>query len=172
MNGTDHYREAERILRAAGIADPESALVMAQRATAHATLALTAATVEHASIAALAADINSADLDAWHPVTNGQQQTNPQLETAPAVASIYRATWGMTPLGTYTNATAAQAHCEADAVNHDDEPEGATYEWFGDAHELDDPADLLVTKNGAQTTTDYTVTRIEVAAEYDAEADA
>lgn len=167
MNGPEHYRKAERLVKDEYRTDRSVA-----EAQVHATLALTAATVEHASIAAFAADINSADLDDWHPVTHAEQQGAAQLETAPAVASIYRATWGMTPLGTYTNAAAAQRHCEADAVNHDDEPEGATYEWFGDAHELDDPADLLVTKNGAQTTTDYTVTRIEVATEYDPEADA
>lgn len=151
MNGPEHHREAERLL---GLAhhftygdggDAAVGTALATEAQAHATLALVAAQTAPPA---------------------------PQLETEPAVASVYRATWGMTPLGTYTNAAAAQTHCQADAVNHDDEPESATYEWFGDAHELDDPCDLLVTKNGVQTATEYSVTRIEVATEYDPEADA
>lgn len=153
MNGPEHYREAELLMSAASYTHgpggdpvhPEAAAHHLAMAQVHATLALAAAQTAPAT---------------------------PQLETEPAVAYVYRAAWGMTPLGTYTNATAAQTHCEADAVNHDDEPESATYEWFGDAHELDDPCDLLVTRNGAQTATEYSVTRIEVAAEYDAEADA
>ncbi|MEK8141776.1 hypothetical protein NKH18_01405 [Streptomyces sp. M10(2022)] len=150
----------------------ERSTQLVAEAHVHATLALAAATVEQAAVAAFAADINSLDLDSWYPVTNGRQQAATQLETSPAAAYIYQATWGATPIGTYTNAAAARAHCQADAVNHEAVPEGATYEWFGDAHELDDPADLLVTKNGAQATTDYTVTRIEVATQYDPEADA
>lgn len=167
MTGPKHYIEAERLVK-----DEYRTAESITAAQVHATLALAAATVEQAAVAAIAADINSPDLDSWYPVTSGRQRAATQLETSPAAAYVYRATWGTTPIGTYTNAAAAQAHCEADAVNHDDEPEGATYEWFGDAYELDDPADLLVTKNGAQTSTGYTVTRIEVATEYDPEADA
>lgn len=142
MNGPEHYREAERILRAAGIADLDSALVMAQRAAAHATLALVAA------------------------------QTAPQLETAPAVAYVYRAAWGTTPLGTYTNHAAARTHCEADATNNADDPTELRFDWDVDESEPDSPYELLIVKNGIESTTDYTVTRIEVATEYDPEADA
>ncbi|MFE4679200.1 hypothetical protein ACFRCZ_43925, partial [Streptomyces sp. NPDC056723] len=96
----------------------------------------------------------------------------PQLETAPAVAYVYRAAWGMTPLGTYTNQAAAREHCEADALNHSPNYDGGIFDWLGDESEPDDPYELLVTIDGDEQPTDYTVTRIEVATEYDPEADA
>ncbi|MFB6813066.1 hypothetical protein ACFCV8_00765 [Streptomyces sp. NPDC056347] len=145
MTGPEHYREAERLTRQAEVVDPEGALVMAQLATAHATLALLAAQTAPAA---------------------------PPLETEPTVAYVYRASWGMTPLGTYTNQTAARTHCMADATNNAENPEGLTFDWLGDESEPDDPYELLVTIDGDEQPTDYTVTRIEVAAEYDPEADA
>lgn len=155
MTGPEHYREAERL-----VAESYEILRPHDEGPCEADRLLAAAQV-HATLALAAAHAAPSSSDPW-----------PSLETVPAVASVYRATWGMTPLGTYTNAAAAQTHCQADAVNHDDAPESSTYEWFGDAHELDDPCDLLVTKDGVQTATEYSVTRIEVAAEYDPEADA
>ncbi|MGC4946221.1 hypothetical protein ACLQ2N_08440 [Streptomyces sp. DT224] len=148
MNGPEHYRAAERLLiESRDILRPnDEGPCEADRTIAeaqvHATLALAAATGAAPA------------------------------ETAPAAVYVYRAAWGMTPLGTYTNAEAARKHCEADVLNHDADAGGGTFEWFGDESEPDDPSELLIQKNGAESTTDYTVTRIEVAAEYDPEADA
>ncbi|WP_309029035.1 hypothetical protein [Streptomyces alfalfae] len=95
-----------------------------------------------------------------------------QLETEPAVAYVYRAAWGMTPLGTYTNAEAARMHCEADAINHNPEFEGRVFDWLADESDPDAPQELVVGKDGVEDVTDYMVTRITVASEYDPEADA
>ncbi|MFC9753012.1 hypothetical protein [Streptomyces sp. NPDC056921] len=147
MTGPEHYREAERLTRQAEVVDPEGALVMAQLAMAHATLALAAAQTS--------------------PTT-----AVPQLETEPAVAYVYRAAWGMTPLGTYTNQDAARIHCETDALNNSPEFDGKVFDWLGDESEPNDPYELVIGPEDDEQPTDYTVTRIEVAAEYDPEADA
>lgn len=94
-------------------------------------------------------------------------------EQAPAAAYVYRATWHTTPLGTYTNQAAARTHCMADATNNQSDPASITkFDWIGDDSEPNAPYELLLTIDGAEETTDYTVTRIEVATEYDPEADA
>ncbi|MFD3517758.1 hypothetical protein [Streptomyces sp. NPDC058657] len=143
MTGPEHYRMAERLLQNEYRTDRSVA-----EAQVHATLALVAAQTGH--------DVAS----------------RPVLESEPAVAYVYRAAWGMTPLGTYTNADAARMHCEADAQNHSPEFEGKVFDWLGDESAPDDPYELIVGPEGDEQTTDYTVTRIEVAAEYDPEADA
>jgi len=151
MTGPEHYREAERLLKKANHftygdgADPVTGAAFAAEAQVHATLALVAAQTAPAG---------------------------PQLETEPAVAFVYRAAWGLTPLGTYTISDAAREHCEADALNNSPEFDGGVFEWIGDESEPDDPYELVVDKDGTENTTDYTVTRIPVATEYDAEADA
>ncbi|MFJ9890844.1 hypothetical protein ACIQRW_34035 [Streptomyces sp. NPDC091287] len=180
MNGPEHYREAERLLAEAdtilrpydeGPCEADRVLAAAQ---VHASLALTAVTVEQAANTASAADINSLTLDAWYPLTHTPtKQGIPQLESAPPVAYAYRAEWGMTPLGTYTNQAAARRHCEADATNHADNHTSLAFAWIGDESEPDDPYELVIARGGpADEPTDYTVTRIEIAAEYDPEADA
>ncbi|MFJ1697628.1 hypothetical protein ACIOHC_21350 [Streptomyces sp. NPDC088252] len=153
MTGPEHYREAERLAARAHHftygdgADPAVGLALATEAQVHATLALAAAQAAPAAVV-------------------------PQLETEPTVACVFKAAWGMTPLGTYTNLAAARTHCEADATNNAENPAGLSFEWFGDAFEPGDPAELLTTVGGTQETTDYTVTRVAVATEYDPEADA
>lgn len=94
-----------------------------------------------------------------------------QLETEPTVAYVYRAAWGSAPLGTYTNAEAARMHCGADAINHNPEYTGHVFDWLGDESEPDDPYELVIAKDGVEAITDYTVTRITVASEYDPDAD-
>ncbi|WP_406735384.1 hypothetical protein OG508_28240 [Streptomyces sp. NBC_01108] len=146
MNGPEHYRKAEELAKlAARYPDSTDAPTLAQLATAHATLALVAAQTAPAA---------------------------PQLETEPTVAYVYKAAWGMTPLGTYTNRGAAQTHCMADATNNAEAPEGLSFEWFGDASEPGDPCELLIKVGGEEQSTEYTVTRVAVDAEYDPEADA
>lgn len=151
MTGPEHYREAERLASRAHHftygdgADPVVGAALAAEAQVHATLALVAAQTAPAA---------------------------PQLETEPTVAYVYRAEWGTTPLGTYTNKAAARRHCEADATNHAEDPTGLSFDWLNDESEPDAPYELVVEKDGAEETTEYVVTRITVAAEYDPEADA
>lgn len=93
-----------------------------------------------------------------------------QLETA--VAYVYRAAWYTAPLGTYTTSAAARRHCQGDATSNVPNPTGLSFDWLGDDTDPDEPYQLLVLiDNGDEEATDYTVTRIEVAAEYDPEAD-
>jgi hypothetical protein len=151
MTGPEHYTRAEQLLREVRDGHQEGTDVAAIIAAAqvHATLALVAA--QAPTVSAMAAM---------------------KLETEPAVAYVYRAAWGMTPLGTYTNAEAARMHCEADATNHSPEYEGRVFDWLGDESEPDAPYELVVGPDDDEQTTDYTVTRITVDSEYDAEADA
>ncbi|MEV6014675.1 hypothetical protein [Streptomyces sp. NPDC051997] len=148
MTGPEHYTRAEQLLREVRDGHQEGTDVAAILAAAqvHATLALATA--------------------------QSQPAPGAQLETEPAVAFVYRAAWGDTPLGTYTISDAAREHCEADALNHAPEFEGGIFEWLGDESEPDDPHELLVAKDGTEQMTEYTVTRITVATEYDPEADA
>ena len=152
MTGPEHYREAERLAARAHHftygdgADPAVGLALATEAQVHATLALAAAQAPAAAAV--------------------------QLETEPAIAYVYRAAWHTTPLGTYTISNAAREHCEADALNNSPEFDGGVFDWLGDESEPDAPYQLVVAKNGREDETDYTVTRITVAAEYDPEADA
>ena len=66
MNGTDHYREAQRLLEAGGSEETaEDAANRLAEAQVHATLALVAATV--------AAQYDSTDdRSAWHAATGEQ----------------------------------------------------------------------------------------------------
>ncbi|MFD3641010.1 hypothetical protein [Streptomyces griseus] len=156
MNGPEHYREAERL-----VAESYEILRPHDEGPCEADRMLAAAQV-HATLALAAAHAAPSATDPWPP-----------LETEPAVAYVYRATWGMTPLGTYTNAAAARTHCEADATNNEPDPTGISFDWIGDESEPDDPYELVIARGGpADEPTDYTVTRVEIATEYDPEADA
>ncbi|MGW0552323.1 hypothetical protein [Streptomyces altiplanensis] len=153
MTGPEHFREAERLAKQAHHftygdgADPVVGHALAAEAQVYATLALAVAQASAAPAV--------------------------ELETEPAVAYVYRAAWGMTPLGTYTNPAAARTHCMADATNHEADPSAAlSFDWLGDESEPDDPYELVITRDGDEQPTDYTVTRITVATEYDPEADA
>ncbi|WP_405391106.1 hypothetical protein OG596_26565 [Streptomyces sp. NBC_01102] len=153
MNGPEHYREAERLLVDTRHEGPDGVAYIRPENIAAAQV--------HATLALAAAHAAPSSSDPW-----------PSLETDPVVAYVYRAGWGMEPLGTYTNQDAARRHCEADATNHAENPEGITFDWLGDESEPDDPYELVVEKDGDEQPTDYAVTRIEVASEYDPEADA
>jgi len=84
---------------------------------------------------------------------------------APAL-TIHRAQWDSMPLGLYTTPDAARAHCEDHARR--DLPD-ATFDWIED--EEDGVAELVATVDGEERPTGYVVTALEVAAEYDADAD-
>lgn len=173
MNGPEHYREAEGLINtartAASLLEPEGLALVLAEAQVHATLALVAAT-------ALRGETPYSDsfgtYHSWQTVAGFESAAQPETEAAPVVASVFKAAWAGTPLGTYTNLSAAQTHCTADATNNAENPDAIAFEWSGDAHEPGDPCELLLTVNGVQDTTDYTVTRVEVDTEYDPEADA
>lgn len=150
MNGPEHYAAAEQLGYEAAYqvenhSDWDAAQAYAAMAQVHATLALIAAQTAPAVAV-------------------------PQLETEPAVAYVYRAAWGMDRLGTYTNQAAARTHCEDDASNHN--PGFISFDWLGDESEPDSPYELVMKQGSDEQPTEYTVTRIEVAADYDPEADA
>jgi hypothetical protein len=66
MNGTDHYREAQRLLEAGGSGETaEDAANRLAEAQVHATLALVAATVA-------AQSDSTDDRSAWHAATGEQ----------------------------------------------------------------------------------------------------
>ncbi|MEV0114633.1 hypothetical protein AB0H77_15475 [Streptomyces sp. NPDC050844] len=151
MTAEQYTREAERLAVQAHHytygdgADPVTGAALAAEGQVYATLALVA--------------VQSLPAPAVH------------LETEPTVAYVYRAAWHTTPLGTYANQAAARKHCEADAKNNQADPAGVSFDWLGDDSAPDDPYELLLTIDGSEEATDYTVTRVEVATEYDPEAD-
>lgn len=150
MNGPEHYAEAERLLSAASFITHPGGPPVDAAASAHSV----AAAQVHATLAL------------------AQASAAEQLETDPAVAYIYRATWHAQPLGTYTNQAAARKHCEADAINHNPPYEtGHVFDWLEDEDEPDAAQELVVAKDGVEDPTEYTVTRLELATEYDPEAD-
>lgn len=160
MTGPEHYREAERLAKQADTwenADTgwKGQLSVEERIARRMT-DLAAAQV-HATLAGAS--------------TQDPTATAVELETEPA-AYVYRAAWGTTPLGTYTNAEAARMHCEDDALNHNPEFDGRVFDWLGDESEPDSPYELVITKGDDEEPTEYMVTRITVASEYDPEADA
>jgi hypothetical protein len=172
MIGPEHYRTAQRLARQAnGIPDPTAGLVMAQLATAHATLALTAATVEQAANAAIAADLNSLALEQWYPLTHGPQEkdTATSGESTPADLTVYRASHDSIVMGLYTTPAAAREHCEAEERRAWATGSDPTFNWIED--EKDGVAELTAWVGGEETATGYVVTPLTVASAYDEEAD-
>ncbi|WP_327230842.1 hypothetical protein [Streptomyces murinus] len=82
------------------------------------------------------------------------------------VITVHRAAWDSMSLGLYARPGAARAHCEAHARR--DLPT-ATFDWIED--EEDGVAELVATVDGQEDVTGYIVTALEVASEYDEEAD-
>jgi hypothetical protein len=88
------------------------------------------------------------------------------LQSPDSEVIIYRAAWDSVPLRWYTNPDAAREHCTTHARR--DLP-GAAFDWIED--EEDGVAELVATVDGEEGVTGYTVTTLEVASKYDAEAD-
>ncbi|MFD4787855.1 hypothetical protein ACFWN1_12535 [Streptomyces sp. NPDC058459] len=85
-----------------------------------------------------------------------------EMQSAPL--TVYRADWSAFRLGTYTSAAAARKHCETHVKR---EIPGATLDWIED----DGVAELTAAFGEDERSTGYTVTAVEVASEYDEEAD-
>lgn len=92
MNGPEHYREAERLARMAlPVADPAGALVIAQLATAHATLALAAATALNDNDAE-AGGMPVADYRAWRKTAGLSYPTCSQCDREVSPGKVYCST--------------------------------------------------------------------------------
>ncbi|MBQ0947687.1 hypothetical protein [Streptomyces sp. RK76] len=96
------------------------------------------------------------------------------LELRPKVAeleaaqgTVYRAAHDVIVMGLYRTAAEARKHCETEA--RQTEAGGAVFDWIED--EEDGVAELVAKTSFGEEETGYTVTVLEVAAEYDAEAD-
>lgn len=83
-----------------------------------------------------------------------------------AQGTVFRASHDSIVMGLYTTADAAREHCEVFLRR---ESPTAYFGWIED--EEDGVAELVVTVNGEELETGYTVTPLEVASEYDEEAD-
>ncbi|MGW4728905.1 hypothetical protein ACWEQC_06940 [Streptomyces shenzhenensis] len=96
-----------------------------------------------------------------HEIAKAPTWPDPQPTT-----TVYRAAWDSMPLGLYATARASRAHCEAHARR---ELPTATFDWIED--EEDGIAELVATVDGDEGPTGYTVTALDIASEYDEEAD-
>ncbi|GAA3717894.1 hypothetical protein [Streptomyces tremellae] len=147
MNGPEHYREAERLLVLADYHDDPDRRAAAQ---VHATLALAAATVASAASSG--------------PLT------------------VYRAEHESIPFGLYLTEAAAREHCEQRLSDEHPATTALIFDWLGDEddpEEPHEPHELVVVQVDAgdetatgYVVTGYVVTPLEVAPEYDPEAEA
>lgn len=99
-----------------------------------------------------------------------QQKDTGDGESTPADVTVYRASHDSIVMGLYTTREAAREHCET--LMHREQPD-ADLNWYTDPTEgyEDAPEDLFMVIAGGESDTGYAVTPLEVASEYDAEAD-
>ncbi|MFJ6905572.1 hypothetical protein [Streptomyces griseoluteus] len=92
-----------------------------------------------------------------------------ELEAAPTTG--YRAAHPDSGiiLGHYSNEAAARAHCEAEERRAWSSSSSPRFDWIED--EEDGVAEMTAWVGGEETTTGYIVTAVELASEYDEEAD-
>ncbi|MEU1800808.1 hypothetical protein [Streptomyces sp. NPDC019937] len=104
----------------------------------------------------------------WTDITDSEHVTTRAGSGQPTELIIYHAAYEheKDPLGTYTNPTAARAHCEAHVRR---EQPTASLDWIED--EEDGVAELVATVDGEESPTGYLVTEVTVASEYVEEAD-
>ncbi|MFE0270848.1 hypothetical protein ACFWZY_01710 [Streptomyces sp. NPDC058992] len=142
---TDHYGSATRLINSArGNQFGEAALVDAQLAQAHATLAL---------------------VDTLRAA--GEKGTRASGEPTPSDLTIYRAEHESIVMGLYQTRAQARAHCE-DLVRRE-VGDSVFLGWVPDESGDDVPEELCT---GYEIhCTGYVVTPLTVAAEYDREAD-
>ncbi|MFI7394060.1 hypothetical protein [Streptomyces tendae] len=88
-------------------------------------------------------------------------------ELEAAQGTVYRAAHDVIVMGLYRTAAEARKHCETEA--RQTEANGAVFDWIED--EEDGVAELVAETTFGEEETGYTVTALEVAAEYDEEAD-
>lgn len=101
----------------------------------------------------------------------GKKDTREGESTPPtAELTIYRASHDSIVMDHYTTREAAREHCET--LMHREQPD-ADLNWYTDPTEgyEDAPEDLFMVIAGGESDTGYAVTALEVASEYDAEAD-
>ncbi|MFD4263971.1 hypothetical protein ACFWR9_41805 [Streptomyces sp. NPDC058534] len=83
--------------------------------------------------------------------------------------TVYRPEHDSIVMGLYTTAAAARAHCQGEERRTWAAFEKPAFDWIED--EEDGFAEMTVTVNGEEIETGYVVTALEIASEYDAEAD-
>ncbi|MFF1961023.1 hypothetical protein ACFVWX_29115 [Streptomyces sp. NPDC058220] len=115
------------------------------------------------------------DEEIGHPVDSICQLA--RLDTAPgpsggSALTVYRAAHDVIPVGLYTTMPAAQRHCEALLSDeHPDDSVALSFDWIGDADDLEEPWELVAQIDGGEEqATGYVVTPLRVDAAYDPEA--
>ncbi|MFI8254123.1 hypothetical protein [Streptomyces filamentosus] len=97
--------------------------------------------------------------------------TGEQIPVGEPQLLVYRAAYDAMPMGLYTTPDAARAHCEDSARDELGRDREMSFDWLGDEDDPLEPRELVVQIGPFETTTNYTVTALEVATEYDPEAD-
>lgn len=100
-----------------------------------------------------------------NPVVRNLRARIAELEATQG--TVYRAAHDVIVMGLYRAAAEARKHCETEA--RQTEANGAVFHWIED--EEDGVAELVAETTFGEEETGYTVTALEVAAEYDEEAD-
>ncbi|MFD4569339.1 hypothetical protein ACFWOX_33880 [Streptomyces sp. NPDC058467] len=135
--------------------------------------ALEAAAVEgRAALAAFCHDLQDPGTAALGALFLLQQATiGAPMQPGETVPKVYRAQHDSIVMGLYITAAAARAHCEAEERRTWSKSTTVTFDWIED--DEDGVAELVtVTEDGeTETVTGYIVTALEIASEYDQEAD-
>ncbi|MEU0427875.1 hypothetical protein ABZ235_30575 [Streptomyces canus] len=91
------------------------------------------------------------------------------LDPGETLPTVYRASHDSIPMGLYITAAAAREHCESEERRSWSTSEKPTFDWIED--EEDGVAEMTTFVGGEECTTGYVVEALEVASEYDEEAD-
>lgn len=132
-----------------------------------------AAVEARAVLAALCHDLEDPGTAALGALYLLQQATlGTPMQPGEAVPKVYRASHESIPMGLYTNRQSAREHCETLMRR---ETNGTALEWrLDEPSEEDSPEELWDLGHGPNDewfATGYVVTPLEIASEYDAEAD-
>ncbi|MFB7162272.1 hypothetical protein [Streptomyces sp. NPDC056242] len=173
--------QAERFARRAQyLEDPTSALVEAQLATAHATLALLDGLNAHrlkvlsdaASFLESKGEAGPGYLLRTCYVPSSEEKDTREGESTPELTA-YRASHDSITFGLYVTADAARARCES--YMRREQPTATDLNWIEDEKEEegeeDGVAELVATIDGFECVTGYIVTRLTIASKFDEEAD-
>lgn len=139
-----------------------------EQATARIAALEKAAVEGRAALAAFCADHEDPGTAALGALYLLQQATSgTPMQPGETVPKVYRASHDAIVMGLYLTTAAARAHCEAEERRA--ETSESTLDWIED--EEDGVAELVAGTNLGEEDTGYLVTALEIAAEYDPEAD-
>jgi hypothetical protein len=156
---------------AAKAQDAEAAVKGWGRARDRVTELEVAAVEGRAALAALCHDLDDPGSMALGALYLLQQATpGTPMEPGETVPKAYQASHDSIVMGLYLTPAAARAHCEAEERHSWPTGTSLAFDWIED--EDDGVAELVVTAGqNEESTTGYVVTALEVASEYDEEAD-